>query len=836
MKKLIFCIVIGLLFTPFALAQTLKGRITDTDGQPIPAASVYIPKTKQGVISDADGNFQIRLAPGTYRLECSSMGYTMQTKEINIAANETLTIQFVLPERVFSLQEVTISGKEDPALAIMRKAIEKAPYYQNVVKKSIYEAYIKGSGKFSGSSGFLDGLSGGQIGFYKDKLFLQESVSEYTFTAPDKYEKTVKAFSSTFPNDFDPQNSIRVGMFSLYSPMIGNVVSPLNPNAFSHYRFRYEGFVEENGQTINIIRVTPRLKDPRFLEGILYIAENEWNIRHAKYTLNQPFIRMKERLNYSSVADGIYLITSSQADIEVNILGLTLEANFLSSIQFHDIQLNDSLIAVEKSQAKPEEKPRRERRELEIKKESRFRTTVDSLAVERDSIFWLEARTVALTEEEQQSYIRKDSVQAHTDSLIQAEDNPKFKFSDLIFGGRVGSDSAFVRFRYDGLLGGLLKEYNFVDGLWMGQSFSLDFKKRKKTGWIVEPAVYWTSARQSLIWQTDISLDYDPRRLGRLEISAGQTSTDYAGNDGMSRFLNSAFSILDGRNYAKFYEKTFGQISNQIDIANGLQLGLEAELADRHTSDNHTTWNLFNRKNRWHENVPNYDQPLNETYSRLARGGIRLRYTPEYFYRMYADGSKKYVRSRFPTFTADYQQGISGFSDKDYSTFSRVELSINQNISLGLFDNFTYRLVGGRFFNKNPFNYMDYKHFNTGGNLWVGFSNWRTSYVLLPFYTYSTNEHWIQAFATYQTDYLVVKRLPFMQGRLITESLHVKFLHTPEKPYYSELGYSIDWISGIASAGVFVSFDSFKYNSVGFQISVPLFNKNRNQQEIVISF
>jgi hypothetical protein len=297
--------------------------------------------------------------------------------------------------------------------------------------------------------------------------------------------------------------------------------------------------------------------------------------------------------------------------------------------------------------------------------------------------------------------------------------------------------------------------------------------------------------------------------------------------------INAAYSSSAGRNYAKLYEKSFGQLSNQIDISNGLQLSVEMEYANRQILKNHTTWNLFGVKNQWRPNVPEYNQPLNETYSRLAKGGIRLQYTPEYYYRM-VGGKKHYVRSRFPTFEADYRQGIAGFSGKNYSTFSRLELGVNQTVPFGIFDRFTYRFSAGRFFNTNPFNYIDYKHFNSGGAVWLNFSDWNSSYALLPLYTYSTNQEWIQAFATYQTDYLLIKRLPFLQGKLFSESIHAKFLHTPDKKYYSEWGYSVNLLGDIAVAGIFISFDSFQYNSFGLQLSLPLFGKNDNRQERVI--
>jgi len=827
--KLIACIIIGLLFTPFAFAQTLKGKILDTNGHPVASASVFVKEIKQGVIGDKEGNFQIKLAPGTYYLECSCVGYDTGKKKITVA-NENLDIEFILSEKTVQLPEVVVKVGEDPAYAIMRKAIEKAPYYQSVVKESTYEAYTKGSGKLTGvPPKSFDKMSGGDLNYFKDKLLVQESVSEYKFTAPDKYEQKIKAYSSTIPNFADPKDAMGVIMMSLYQPMLGPVVSPLNPNSFSYYRFKYEGSEEENGQIINKISIIPKIKDPKLMEGLIYIADDEWDIRYAEFTLHLPFFQMNFRLNYHPVMGGIYLVTDYQTNAKVNILGIKFNMDFLSSIQYHDIQLNDSLIAVENSRKKPEMK----KKELEIKNDTPFQRpfqkTVDSIATQRDSLYWSEVRTVALNEEERMSYVRKDSVQAHVDSLKRAQENPKFNFSDLITGGSLGRDSSFVKFNYSGLMD-ILNKYNFVDGLWLGQSFSLDFKRKKNTGLKIDPFIYWASARKALIWKTDLSLDYAPRKLGKLLLSAGKYSEDYSGDAGINRSINAAFSMGYGRNYAFLYEKTFVQISNQIDIANGLQLNIETEYANRQTLENHTTWNIFGIKDHWRPNTPDYGKPLNERESGLSRESIRLQYTPEYYYQI-VNGKKRYVRSRFPTFTVDYQQGMNAFFKNNYSNFSRLELSVNQTIPLGIFDRFTYSAVAGWFLNKNTFNYIDYKHFSTGGNIWLNFSDWNMSYALLPLYAYSTNKNWIQAFATYQTDYLIIKRLPFLQGKLFTESIHAKFLHTSDKPYYSEWGYSIDLFANTAVAGIFCSFDSFRYNAWGVQLSFPLFGKTNNRQE-----
>jgi hypothetical protein len=818
-------ILTGLLFSTLTFAQTLKGKVTDASGLPIPGASVYVKETKQGLVCNAEGEFQTKLPPGTYQLEFRCVGFNLKKWEITVGNSKSAKseIEIVLTEKEFQLPEVEVSQGEDPAYAIMRKAIAKAPYYQSVVKESVYEVYSKGSGKLVGYSKIIEFLAkqGGEtLSVYKDKLFMQESVSEVQFTAPDKYTQNITAYSSTFPNSNNPKEAIGTGMISLYRPMLGIIVSPLNPKAFSYYRFRYEGYDEENGQFISKIRIIPKLKDPKLMEGIIYIADDEWNIRHAEFTVHQSGMAVHYNFNYHPVIDNIYLVANYEADMNMDMLGMKLKADFLASIQYRNIQLNDSLIAAEAGKKKPE-KQKKEKKKLEIKIEDRIHKTVDSLAVKRDSVYWSEVRTVALNEEELKSYARKDTMQAHVDSISHAEHDPKFKFSDLIGGGKVGNDTiAFVRFSYSGLLD-LLTEYNFVDGLWLGQSFGLDFRKKKNTGLKIEPSVYWASARKALIWKTDFSFDYAPRKLGKVQLSAGKTSEDFSGAFGVDRFANASYSLFYGENPAKFYEKTYIKLSNSVDIANGLQSVIRLEFAKREQLENHTTWNILGRKNNRTPNIPEYTGPLHSEQSDLAKYTVGLIYTPEYYYRI-TDGKKQYVRSRFPTFSAVYQQGFSSGSGDNYARFSRLELGVEQNLKSGVFSRFNYSLKAGKFFNKNAFNYIDNRHFQSGGNLLWNMEGWRSSFALLPLYAYSTNKEWVQAFANYQTDYLLLKRIPYFQGKMFTENLQAKFLHTPDKKYYSEWGYSVDLPADIAGIGAFVAFDAFKYNGVGIQIAIPL--------------
>ncbi|MCR4859996.1 MAG: TonB-dependent receptor [Bacteroidales bacterium] len=79
-----------LLTGGLANAQSTKGKVLDAQGEPIVGASVVVPGTTTGVVTDLDGNFELRVAPGT-TLEVSCIGYT--TVQVAAAANLTVTLQ-----------------------------------------------------------------------------------------------------------------------------------------------------------------------------------------------------------------------------------------------------------------------------------------------------------------------------------------------------------------------------------------------------------------------------------------------------------------------------------------------------------------------------------------------------------------------------------------------------------------------------------------------------------------------------------------------------------------------------------------------------------------------
>ncbi|MBR1488793.1 MAG: TonB-dependent receptor [Bacteroidales bacterium] len=83
--------LILLLGTVSAFAQQqISGTVKDQAGEPIIGASVVVPGTTNGVITDVNGAFSIRVAPGT-NLEISCIGYV--TQRVTAAPNLAITLQ-----------------------------------------------------------------------------------------------------------------------------------------------------------------------------------------------------------------------------------------------------------------------------------------------------------------------------------------------------------------------------------------------------------------------------------------------------------------------------------------------------------------------------------------------------------------------------------------------------------------------------------------------------------------------------------------------------------------------------------------------------------------------
>ena len=107
-----------LLLAAPVLAQTagqryaLRGRVTDAAGQGLPGATVLLNGTTFGASTGADGGYtlSVTVAPGSYTLTVSLIGYKAEARPLTLGAAETVTTDVGLTEAQQKLDEVVVVG------------------------------------------------------------------------------------------------------------------------------------------------------------------------------------------------------------------------------------------------------------------------------------------------------------------------------------------------------------------------------------------------------------------------------------------------------------------------------------------------------------------------------------------------------------------------------------------------------------------------------------------------------------------------------------------------------------------------------------------------------
>ena len=90
MKKLLTMALLTLICTMSFAQNRVTGKVTDTDGQPVPFASVVIKGTMTGTATEQDGTFALDRVPSNAKLLVSCIGYLDQ--EVDVAGRSVVNV------------------------------------------------------------------------------------------------------------------------------------------------------------------------------------------------------------------------------------------------------------------------------------------------------------------------------------------------------------------------------------------------------------------------------------------------------------------------------------------------------------------------------------------------------------------------------------------------------------------------------------------------------------------------------------------------------------------------------------------------------------------------
>ncbi|GGN07208.1 ligand-gated channel [Dyadobacter beijingensis] len=113
--KVLLLLIFSIAFSLQTFAQSglgaLHGRIVNAEQQAISGASVALQGAATGTVTDTDGQFSLRgIAPGTYVLSVSNVGYTAYTQSLRITKGKNVFLNLQLSESKQELEEVLVSA------------------------------------------------------------------------------------------------------------------------------------------------------------------------------------------------------------------------------------------------------------------------------------------------------------------------------------------------------------------------------------------------------------------------------------------------------------------------------------------------------------------------------------------------------------------------------------------------------------------------------------------------------------------------------------------------------------------------------------------------------
>ena len=109
-----FALLLLLFAVGSAMAQNIKGKITDNAGQPLIGATALVVELNKGAVADRSGQFEISNLPvGNYRLKVSFIGFETITKDVVVRAGQNTDVAVSLDDDALDMSEVVVTGAFD---------------------------------------------------------------------------------------------------------------------------------------------------------------------------------------------------------------------------------------------------------------------------------------------------------------------------------------------------------------------------------------------------------------------------------------------------------------------------------------------------------------------------------------------------------------------------------------------------------------------------------------------------------------------------------------------------------------------------------------------------
>lgn len=786
---------IKLLLLVFVLISTtisaqIVGKVTDTNGEPLPYVNIYLQNSYIGTTTNDDGNYSLNVSDKKeYKVSFQFLGYKTLTKNIT-AASFPYILNISLEEETTSLDEVVVDTSEDPAYRIIRKTIEQRK--ENLEKLSEYTADFYSRGLWHVKD-VPEKIFGQEVGDFDGALdstrtgivYLSETISEIAYQKPDKFTEKIIA-SKVSGNDngfsFNSAQSANISFYENTVELNAALVSPIANNALSYYNYKLDGVFYEGTKLINKIKVTPKRPKDRVWHGYLYIVEEDWQLYGVELSttgsaIQIPFVSdLLIKQNYKYDTDNDFWVKLSQTiDFGFGLLGMKGDGRFIAVYSNYDFkpEFTKKSFTNEVLSFKPE-------------------------ANKKDSLFWKGIRPVPLTNEELKDYIKKDSLQVLRSSKkyldsIDAKSNKPGVIS-LLTGYTYKNSYNKWSVGYEGPLRGI--NFNTVQG-WnskAGLTFFKWYDDNQTNTLSAAVRADYGIAEDRLRFTAGILRNFNWKNKLRFSLSGGSKVAQFNDEEPISPLINTIATLFFERNYMKLYELNYGRLAYSQEVFNGLHLYASVAYENRQPLFNNTDYvTIPNKDVTYTSNNPLF--PIDFTNAAISEHNLvksKLRARINFAQKYFSNPDMKFNigDNKFPELNISVENGTA--ITESYYDYTHLEASLNQSISLGNKGQFYYNLKGGTIANGEGISFIDYKHFN-GNQTRVGTSpNYTNVFNLMPYYEFSTNKSYFEGHLEHDFRGWILGKIPGINQLNLNLVAGAHFLSTEERKPYSEVSIGID--------------------------------------------
>jgi hypothetical protein len=838
----VYFLTIYILFPLINFCNHISGVISDSNGEPLPFASIYIKNSTYGVSSNAFGEYFIELEDGQYTIVYSYIGFQNFEKTIKLKDHsQKIDIQLLAEDQNLIEYEV-VSNTKNKALEIInevkknkKKFIHRSnssiEYLKNTIEKRQYKLKRKDTIeiwqldtseqinfkndvlKFIESYGRLYRINqNNNFRDYKayhdfaDTKEEQDFVLIQSFEDFGEYNITPKYEAN---DDYEILNNLSEIEFNLFlnniNVSISNkpIISPLAPGSRTYYKYDYLGFIPtEDSNKIFKIKITPRFNNEPLLKGILFVKDSSFNIESFELKLSGPIQSEFKIENFHVIQN--YQQLGNQNLLKRKIIDYSIKED-IHKILGNTVAIYDDFKFKEKVP--------------EYFKKNQIKYFADS-SFSKNNEQWNEFRPLDLKENEIEYVRYTDSLRQYYQSeeyaLKQDSGYNEITWAKLLWEG-IGRKNRYKGYSF--YVWPVISQFNIlgVGGYRHNLGFNYNQNISDQYKISTQNRIDYGVANKDFKGSTNISIISNKKKYKQLTLAIGD---EY-------KVINRFPSIITAFSRSNYVRSQQLETAYRTEILNGLYSEWKIFYCFQTPIDNldlSTDW--FSPLDSAASLAPVRFNPYTKLESR-----IQITWLP--FQKYYYKKNKKIVLgTKFPTVNIIYRKGVPKLFQSEVN-FDYLEVGVNDEFSVPHLGKSKWNVQLGSFLNKENLRVIEWKYFR--GSDRGFFSNPLTSLQLLgP--TLLTQNSFFRANYVHSFDGNILNKIPIINRLGLQLSGGAASLIIPDVGYQHLevfLGISRPFkiFGGLVKFGVFIASSINSENGLEseFKLGANGYNSMRDQ-------